>query len=270
MDEYRFCVRVFLTDKCEDSIEDILHGDGSSLGPTFDQIQQEAKKYKGNFTDWDVMICDYGFPSEEKASKFIQNIRRKFSGKIDLEYMGKKDFENPKDKKVFQELPTPLPERIGAITPSQFRSLKVKIHIIETDALFTFQSEDTKDIYRMTYANLECKTRNKIISHSVLLRSASKIFKTIFETTGKSNSKLEEAKASGWTDHDIYYDSFINGVFKKDIFEDTYNGASCPEINFAFTHAVIVVCDYFGDQFIGWYFYNENLDEPMHYTNYTV
>jgi hypothetical protein len=269
MSSESFCVRVFLTDKDEQPVDDIIYGDGSSLGKTFDQIQQEALKYKGGFTDWEVTICDYCFPSKDSAQQFIKDIQRKFGDKIDLEYMGKED-SSKSTSRVFNKLPDTLPERIGALTPSAFRSLKTRIHIIEPESLILPEKEELSELYRTTYANIQCKTRNLVRSYPVLMRSSYRIGKRILELGDpkKIPAQIVLAREAGWSEHDICYDSLINGVFRKDILDETYNSKSCPEIIYACTHAVLVICDYWGDQFVGWYFYNENLDEPMNYTSY--
>jgi hypothetical protein len=101
----------------------------------------------------------------------------------------------------------------------------------------------------------------------LVLRSAPKIAEEAIKQTKKTS--FDKAKAAGWQDSDIFYDMIINGLFKKDVCDEKYNNKDCPEITYATTHAKIVIADYFGEQFIGWFFYNENLDEPMNYTSYS-
>jgi len=49
MSNCKFSVTVSLAQGTEESMEQMLHGDGFPLGPPFDKIDQEAKKNKGDF-----------------------------------------------------------------------------------------------------------------------------------------------------------------------------------------------------------------------------
>lgn len=244
-------------------MEQMLHGDKSSVDLSFDKIEQEAKKNKGGFYNKNTTSCDYCFESKEDAQRFMKSIRRKFKDKIEVKLQEDQERGNMRS---FKTLPNGLQERIAELTPKIVNGKKVGIHIIDSEALLLPEKEEHSDLFRLTYANMQCKVRSKVVSHPLILRSAAKIAgKVIKETKGVSFAK---AKAAGWQDSDIFYDSVINTVFKNDVNEERYNNKNCPEIGFATTHVKIVIADYFGEQFIGWFFYNENLDEPMNYTSY--
>jgi hypothetical protein len=167
----------------------------------------------------------------------------------------------------FRSLPGSLNDRIAALTPKYLGKLKTKIHIITEDCTIS-----TKADSRITYANLKCKFTNDTKSHALLLTS-SKLFiasaMSMLETEGENIKYIyDSAKECGWTQSDIYYDSMVNGVIINDIYENTYNGKNCPEIEYVATNVIIVVCNYYNEQYMGWYFYNENVDEPLNYSNY--
>ncbi len=264
MSNCKFSVTVSLAQGAEESMEQMLHGDGFPLSPPFDKIDQEAKKNKGDFYSWNTTSCDYCFESKEDAERFMKNIRRKFKDKIEVKFQ---EDQERGHMKSFKSLPDGLQERISELTPKTINGKKVGIHLIDSGVLLLPEKEEHSELFRLTYANIRCKVRGKVISQPLILRSAPKMVERVLKKTKKTS--FEQAKAAGWQNSDIFYDSIINSIFKQDVCEEKYNNKSCPEIGFATTHVKIVIADYFGEQFIGWFFYNENLDEPMNYTSYS-
>jgi hypothetical protein len=265
----KFSVKVSLSEKTTESSQEdeiINHStDHESLLPPFDKIEEEALKNKGGFRNLDKTSCDYCFDSKEDAKRFIKAIRTKFKTKIKVEF--KEEKQTKSYRKTFKALSNSLPERISELTPKTINGKKIGIHIIENEVLLLPENKDHSELLRLTYANIRCKVRSKTISHPLVLRSATKIAQEIIKST--EGLSFEEAKNSGWKDSDISYDMIINGVFKKDVLNEKYNDKVCPEIEFATTHIKIVIADYLNEQFVGWFFYNDNLDEPLNYTSYS-
>jgi len=272
-------VRVLLTDDCPDTMAEILHGEGSSLGPTFDKLQVEAQKCGGTFSDWEPSRCDYEFPTKESAQRFTKSIKKKFKTQVDLEYFNKFENKDGRGMRIFKNLPDTLENRIAALTPRQISGLKVQIRLLEDDCLIE-PSEKLKgyetiaNTHRMVYANMRCKITNKVRSKPILLRSGAhfalpmmqKTFVTIDDYKRERNRAIE----SGWSESDLSYDAIINGVMASEVDKACVNGKTVPEILFACDRLMVVIHDYEGSQFVGWVFYNENLDEPLNFTNYKV
>lgn len=170
--------------------------------------------------------------------------------------------------KSFKNLSDKLEERIAELTPKTVNGKKISIHVIDKSVLLHPEKEEHSVIYRLTYANIYCKVRNKVRSQNILLRSGPKIAEELMKKSKKLS--FDAAKAAGWQDNDIFYDLIINGIFKKDVFEERYNGKEYPEISYYCNSAQIVIADYFGQQFVGWYFYNDNLDQPLNYSSYVI
>ena len=109
MSNCKFSVTVSLAQGAEESMEQMLHGDGFPLSPPFDKIDQEAKKNKGDFYSWNTTSCDYCFESKEDAERFMKNIRRKFKDKIEVKFQ---EDQERGHMKSFKSLPDGLQERI--------------------------------------------------------------------------------------------------------------------------------------------------------------
>jgi len=179
--------------------------------------------------------------------------------------------------KYFAELPTSLPERIAAITPKNIGDLKVRISLLSNEECLTIPEKENKkigkDALRLCYVNMLCKVTNKTRSHPFSLSSgyflAEKTISQI-ESSKIIPPDIEKAYKSGWTNSDISYDSIINGILIPNIHKGEVGLEFCPEDIFASTSLTIVVSDYNGKQFVGWFFYNENLDEVLNYTNYKI
>lgn len=241
----------------------------------FQKIQTLAQEAKGLFSEIEIDYCDYSFDSKESALSFIFNIKKIFKNEIAVMYLGEREKEN--SLKEFKKLPPDSKDRLREITPSSARSLPCTISFIDSDSLSfcesEFDSNKEKDLFKCSYANLKCKFSGKVKSNILFLRSVKKVGGQVFNRFIKEedvNEKLKLAKDLGWNEMDIYYDSIINGIFINDVFKETYNGQSCPEIIFASTHANIVISISKEDVYVGWFFYNENIDEILDFTNYSL
>lgn len=183
--------------------------------------------------------------------------------------------KNNQEMRVFKKLPESLPERIAALTPKELKGLTTKVSLLSSNSCLLDLPEEKSNsgINRACYANMLCKVTNKTRSLLFSLRSGSLITEPVFkemEIKGEMPPKIQKALDSGWTKSDISYEAIINGVLIPSLNKEEVDGVYCPESIFSNTNLVIVVSDYNKEQFIGWFFYNENLDEVLNYTNYKV
>jgi len=170
----------------------------------------------------------------------------------------------------FRSLPGQLADRIGALTPTKIGHLLTKIHIITEDCSIPSAISDN----RTTYVNLRCKKTDRLKSHKLNLRSSRVVIKSalqILESKGHNVKYVyDSAIDSGWTQSDINYDSMINGLLANDIANCIYNNAYIPEIDYLPTHVIILITNYYNQQYIGWYMYNDSTDYPENYSNYKM
>jgi hypothetical protein len=174
--------------------------------------------------------------------------------------------------KSFKTLPNKLEDRIEALTPKTILGIKTKIHIIKNNVLDTENFSDSS-AYRISYANILCKIKNRINSFPFIMRVSRLCVDSALDQVGKSKKTIfvyDSAKENGWTDADINYDAIIQSLLVRSVHECTYNGRPCPELRYAVTHVTIVVSDFYENQHVGWYFYNTNLDEPLFYTGFKL
>jgi hypothetical protein len=270
-----YSVRAILTDLSPDCISEILHGDGGSLGPTFDKLQQEALGCGGSFEDWEPTRCDFAFPTKEAAQIFVKRVRSKFQEQVYLEFDSRIEEQDGRGMRSYKELPESVENRIAELTPQVIGSLKVEIRILEdADCLIAPDSEKIQHSHKATFVNMQCKVTGKVRSKAVLLRSGPEIalpaMQKAFITIDDFRRELDRAKIAGWTKHDMTYDALINGIMVQEIDRGTVYGKPCPEINFACDKVMIILYDYYGDQFIGWFYYNENMDDLLNFTNYKL
>lgn len=170
--------------------------------------------------------------------------------------------------KSFRTLPKNLRDRISALTPRKIKDLKTKIHLIDYDALHFIDDKKFHGGYASSYVNMLCKVTSNSKSHKFYLRSSEITLSQILGHDVPQKYDFDSATEQGWKKYDINYDAMINGLIVPSVFWNLYNSSSMPEIEYSCTHIMIVVCDYYDKQFIGWYFYNENLDDPINYSNY--
>jgi len=270
-----YSVRAILTDQCPDTIAEILHGEGSSLGPTFDKLQQEAIGCGGFFEDWEPTRCDFAFPTKEAAQVFVKRVRNKYENQVYLEFDSRVEEQDGAGMRAYKELPASIEDRIAELTPKKIGTLTVEIQILEDDdCLIDPQDEKLKISHKATFINMECKVTGKVRSKPVLLRSGPFIalpaMKKAFMTIDDFRNELDRASEHGWTKHDLTYDAMINGLMVQEIDRGTVYGKPCPEINFACDKVMIILHDYYGQQFVGWYYYNENMDQLISFTNYKL
>ena len=170
----------------------------------------------------------------------------------------------------FRSLPYSLNDRIAFLTPTKIKHLQTKIHIITEDCSLPINSSD----HRTTYVNLKCKSTNRIKSHKVIMRSSKVVIKYASDLLASEGHNIkyvyDSAIDAGWTQADINYDSMINGLIANDIGNCVYNNNYLPEIDYIPTHVTILITNYYNQQFIGWYLFNVNLDEPQNYSNYKI
>lgn len=269
-------VRVTLTDQCPDSFEEIVYGDGSKLGPMFDKIELEAKMCGGIVDFWEPSACDFVFVSKELATRFINNIKQKFSNQIMIEY-----YDKGCEKigmRNFKELPKNIEEKIAILTPKKILDIDIQFQLLFDDSALIEPSDSLKEYkklrktHRLTFANMRCKVTGKTRSLSIVMRSgmhfALPIIKKTFVTIDDFNSEIAASKKSGWSESDFSYDSIINGIMIPETTKGHVNGKDLPEIHYACDSGCIVISDYNEKQFVGWFFYNKNLDELIGFTNY--
>ncbi len=269
-----YCVKIFLTDKNKDSIHEIIHGEGNSLGPTFDKIQIEAIKCKGSFEDWEPTCCKYSFPNELSYKRFIKNIEKKFKEQVYVETISNvSDKMDTSKDKIFKSLPSNLGQRIAALTPCSINKLDINILIPDNDDNLLLPEIKYIETFRFTYANMKCKITGKIRSLPVILRSGKKLNESLYklcEAKLPHTKEIDKAFSAGWSKHDIVYDSIINSILVKDVSTETFNNDYYPEISLVCTNISVVIHDYEGEQFVGWFFFNRNLDEYLNLTQYKI
>lgn len=174
--------------------------------------------------------------------------------------------------KSYRTLPTRLEDRIAALTPKTILGIKTKIHIVGGDAIETSHFDESTS-YKVSYANILCNVKNKINCHPFIMRASKLCIDNAIQGLIDDKKNIfvyDSAKENGWTDSDIYYDAIIQSLLIPSVHECTYNGKPCPELRWAVNHVTIVVYDYYGNQHIGWFFYNSNLDEPLFYTGFKI
>lgn len=178
--------------------------------------------------------------------------------------------------RAYKTLPDNLIDRLATLTPKKVFNLTAQIHSLENEECLADLGEAAKRFsktHRITYANFECLVTGKVRSKPLILRSgrfcAINAMKQIL-TSEDFQKEMKKAEKSGWSEHDISYDSMINGLMVQDIKEGRVNGTECPEILYACDKVIILVHDYHGEQFIGWIFYNSNLDKILHFTHYSL
>jgi hypothetical protein len=158
-------------------------------------------------------------------------------------------------------------KELAALTPTELCGIKTKIHLIKDSVTAELQNDA-----RLTYVNVLRNSNQKVTSHPLHVISSKKIISAAMKVLKDSGQNIQfvydSAMESGWTYADISYDSMVNGIILNDIASATYNGKYCPEIDWATTHVVIVICSYYNEQYIGWFFYNENIDTILNYSNF--
>jgi len=272
MSQKMYNVRVCLTENCPDSIEEILHGPGFSLGPTQDKVQEIAKQFKGSFADWEPLCCDYSFSSKKSANRFIETVNKTFNNQVFAEITEiESTVNNGSFMRVYKELPSNVVERIAALTPPKIGFLDVEIRYIEdTENLNLPQEEKYENFYRTTHINMQCEVTGKIRSKMIALRSSTLMNKMSTEFELQKSPEFQRAMNAGWTRADINYDALVRAVLVPTILNTDVGGDQCPELQFACTKAVVVVHDYHGQQYVGCYFYNENLDKPLNFSSFSI
>lgn len=174
--------------------------------------------------------------------------------------------------KSYKTLPNRLEDRIAALTPKTILGIKTKIHIIKNDVLDT-QNFTSESAYKISYANVLCKIKNKINSYPFIMRSSKACVDGALSDITSDKKTIfvyDSAKENGWTEADIYYDAIIQSLLVRSVHECTYNGKPCPELRWAVNHVMIAVSDFYNQQHVGWYFYNTNIDEPLFYTGFKL
>jgi hypothetical protein len=168
--------------------------------------------------------------------------------------------------KVFKNLPENLTDRIAALTPAKIKSLDVSVFLIDDNDRLSDVSKHT-GYYKKTVASLKCKITGKVRSIPVKLRSGKAFGETILASLDASTQENMKSlvQSAKWTMKDVYYDCLLHAILLTEISNDEVNGEYCPEMLYSCTNVVIVINDFYDKQYVGWFFYNKNLDSILYY-----
>jgi len=168
-----------------------------------------------------------------------------------------------------KQLPLDTLERISALTPKSILSINVKIDLLNDGGCLNKHQID--NIF--TYINMQCKVTGKIRSKKVYLQSGLDAINSFINASNKSISDfpdLQKVLDSGWSLYDVSYDAFVNGFLTQYIKKAINDEKDEYALGLYCDTAQVVIYDYAGKQFLGWFLYNSNLDKSLAYSKFKV
>lgn len=171
--------------------------------------------------------------------------------------------------KYFRQLPADLNARLASLTPSYINGFHTQIHIINK-SFSEIESSDFSDGHNgCTYLANMCKVTGKTKLYAVKMYNSKDAISIASDLSEQNLSAYiyDSAHENGWKDADVLYDAMLHGLIVPNINSNIYDNAYVEELNLVYTNLVIIVCDYYNVQHVGWFFYHRNLDAPLYYTN---
>lgn len=233
-----------------------------------DNIASIANQCNGSFKGCESVFYDYSFINKKDASQFTKEIKSNYKDRLlSIKIIKKDNLKTDKSvMKTFKSLPENIPERIASLTPSKvLSSFDTKISILNNGDCLV----EDKNGMKFTYIIMRCKVTGKKRGLKFYLQSGSKAIKK-FADAMENNAEIKKALKSGWSTSDISYDAFIKGVFPAQLNKIYQDNNLYHEVFLSCNTIQFVVHDYLGEQHIGWFFYNDNLDETITYANFNV
>jgi hypothetical protein len=273
-------VLVTLLDSAPDDLSKVIEGDGESLGPTLDAVRIEAVKNKGELEDWEPKKATFRFPSKDSADEFITAIAN-LGMPVEMEY--KEVRSAIRRTSQLTRLPDTIEEKVLALGAEDFYGRKPNFFFLDNgDCLkrvpdsmpYNGKKADKKaffEMQRLTNVNVRCNVTGKVRSSPLFMRSVPKFFKFTENICNldERNKRVLNAKAAGWSNADITFD-FIMGILDKEASMGWDKGQASLEAVWMADTVGIVIHDYNGEQFVGWFYYNSSLDKVVDFSAQSV